>query len=531
MWARQDDPEPSEDALEWGLINAEPLSPDCLRAPVRDAECPSLLITQANPGSAGVRLKNGSHPPSGEYEISELVPQTDDLEQSTFVADPPAEWGHGMCVSAKGQTVSGKVRLSAALSGADDTALQTQCDSLCMAHQIPADWRDHPQYVSGWKRGCELVVGEGWSTAGCYLHSSPLVKIANGAALRYCKLLSIWSADRRRQIPSALSTKLSHKLVSRTAAAVSVAAAPLPPAQERAGTSPAGTLAASVARKALRVQRVSAQRQSGADLVALAPSGPFASMLSATASASESRAAGAEAHRAEDDAQVSAEGSSWRRSRAEAPVCLLPSAPVLAHTVEVLRDAQGSALMNNYGYHLRVRAYNGFQPSVVSASLNVHPVGTVSKGVLNLMAECRNASEPHRCKAGFVGDTRLSVSWEAPFYDDKVTDVLGYRVEVSGDGGATWVQYVKASENDPVTKGYLITCLLNDRGYLLRVAALNMYGLGAWEQIGPLTPRWCPHMEYCNKCHEPFFEMWGGCSPPKCVAPRPLPPRASWNGR
>jgi hypothetical protein len=65
------------------------------------------------------------------------------------------------------------------------------------------------------------------------------------------------------------------------------------------------------------------------------------------------------------------------------------------------------------------------------------------------MAECRNASQPHQCKAGFVGDTRVSVSWEAPFFDDKVTDVLGYRVEFSEDAGATWMQHVKAAENDP----------------------------------------------------------------------------------
>jgi hypothetical protein len=352
LWARNDDPMPSEDALEWGLINAEPLSPDCLRSPVRDAECPSLLIMPANPASAGVRLKNGSHSPSGEYQISELVPQSNDHEMSAFVADPPAEWMQGMCVSARGLTVPGKVRLSAALSGADDAALQVQCDTLCMAHQIPADWRDRPQYVSGWKRGCELVVGEGWSTAGCYLHSSPLVKIANGAALRYCKVLHVWSADRRRQMPSALSTPLAAS----------------------------GASAASVAGKALHVEQVSGQRQSG---TALAAPAPFASMLpgtSSAASASEIRAAGAAWHGAEDSSLVSARGAALRRRAAEAPVCLLPPAPVLANTVEVMRDAQGNALMNNYRYHFRVRAYNGFQPSVVSANLTVHPVGSVAKG-------------------------------------------------------------------------------------------------------------------------------------------------------
>ena len=69
-----------------------------------------------------------------------------------------------------------------------------------------------------------------------------------------------------------------------------------------------------------------------------------------------------------------------RRRASEAPVCRLPAAPVLANTVEVLRDAQGNALMNNYRYHFRVRAYNGFQPSGVSDNLTVHPVGSVAKG-------------------------------------------------------------------------------------------------------------------------------------------------------
>ena len=164
--------------------------------------------------------------------------------------------------------------------------MAVQCDTLCMAHQIPADWRDRPQYVSGWKRGCELVVGEGWSTAGCYLHSSPLVKIANGAALRYCKVLHVWSADRRRQMPSALSTPLAAS----------------------------GASAASVAGKALHVEQVSGQRQSG---TALAAPAPFASMLpgtSSAASASGIRAAGAAWHGAEDSSLVSARGAALRRA-------------------------------------------------------------------------------------------------------------------------------------------------------------------------------------------------------------------------
>ena len=72
---------------------------------------------------------------------------------------------------------------------------------------------------------------------------------------------------------------------------------------------------------------------------------------------------------------------------------------------------------------------------------------------------------------------------------------------------------------------YALTCLLNDQPYLVRVAALNMYGLGAWTTIGPLIPRWCPHLQRCNKCFEPWYHVWGGCSPPSCISlPQPPPP-------
>ena len=163
--------------------------------------------------------------------------------------------------------------------------------------------------------------------------------------------------------------------------------------------------------------------------------------------------------------------------------------------------------MNNYKYHLRVRAYNGFQPSEPSQNVTLHPVGEVPQNVLNLTAECFDQRDPHRCESGFTADTRISIVWRAPFFDDRVTDVIGYRIEFSSDNGASWTQHSVQSEKDPLTRGYALTCLLNDQPYLVRVGAINMYGLGAWTQIGPLTPRWCPHLQFCNKCLEPFFEV------------------------
>ena len=63
----------------------------------------------------------------------------------------------------------------------------------------------------------------------------------------------------------------------------------------------------------------------------------------------------------------------------------------------------------------------------------------------------------------------------APFQDDSVTDVLGYKVEV--------LSCIPQSEKDPITRSYTISCLLNDKAYMLRIAALNLYGVGSWKQV------------------------------------------------
>jgi hypothetical protein len=92
----------------------------------------------------------------------------------------------------------------------------------------------------------------------------------------------------------------------------------------------------------------------------------------------------------------------------DAPVCTLATLPVLPLRLVVLRDGQGNPLMNNYRYFFRLRAYNGFQPSIPSENISVHPIGDVPKEVLNLTAECfsSNNSEQFRCQTG------MSVSWK-----------------------------------------------------------------------------------------------------------------------
>jgi hypothetical protein len=209
-WARMDDVEPTADALEWSLVNAEPFTPDCLSAPDYDNDfiqsaCPSLLLTPAAAGTSGsVRLRAGVLPPSGEYPVSTTVPQAEQLKESVFVANSPdPQWQPGKCVAADGQSVPGVITLSLALIGADEALQKQECHALCMAHQTPPEWRDMKTYASGRKRGCELVTGVGWPTRGCYLHTSPKTQTANGSPHHFCKIFNLPSAARRRRLLSA----------------------------------------------------------------------------------------------------------------------------------------------------------------------------------------------------------------------------------------------------------------------------------------------------------------------------------------
>jgi len=269
-WARVDDVQPSAAALTWSLVNAEPFTPDCLGAPVVPTDCPSLFLTQANEDTQGaIRLIAGATPPSGIYKISGILSQTSSLVDSTFMADDPNPgWHNGLCVQADGKQVSGIITLSRSLSGTDDASMQLECHIMCMSHQTPPEWRDLSQYASGRKHGCELTVAVGWPAKGCYLHTSPAIKMANGAAHRFCKLSSF-------DLPSA------------------------------------------------------ARRSFGLD--------PGISGIRALQEVA-----------VDQGSAVSARQNGGGGSMSEAPVCKLPTPPVVSPYFLVLRDGQGNPLMNNY---------------------------------------------------------------------------------------------------------------------------------------------------------------------------------------
>eukprot|EP00960_Hanusia_phi_P004185 123258-Hanusia_phi.AAC.4 len=197
------------------------------------------------------------------------------------------------------------------------------------------------------------------------------------------------------------------------------------------------------------------------------------------------------------------------------PDCHLPPPPVVLTSFLVKLDAQGHLLMNNYKYHLRVRAYNNYQLSAPSGNVTLFLIGRIPYPVQGLNATCYESREGTDCTAGFSGDTRIPIAWKPPS-DDGGMDVTGYLVEYSIDGGATWTEHVPQSKQDPRTLSYILTCMQNDKPHLLRVRAINLYGQGDAAIIGPVTPRWCPHMQPCGVCVQPNYELWGGCNLPNC---------------
>ena len=83
------------------------------------------------------------------------------------------------------------------------------------------------------------------------------------------------------------------------------------------------------------------------------------------------------------------------------------------------------------------------------------------------------------------GDRRVQLDWQAPS-DNGGSSVVGYAVEVSGDGGSTWVRVKGGPVREPVAH---VPNLANGTTYAFRVRAINAAGEGAVsESSSPSTP-------------------------------------------
>ena len=64
--------------------------------------------------------------------------------------------------------------------------------------------------------------------------------------------------------------------------------------------------------------------------------------------------------------------------------------------------------------------------------------------------------------------------------------------------------------NSSATRVITAKCNSNVRSMCLEhagVAAVNFYGVGARNEIGPYVPTDCPNLEECKICVEPYYQV------------------------
>ena len=94
------------------------------------------------------------------------------------------------------------------------------------------------------------------------------------------------------------------------------------------------------------------------------------------------------------------------------------------------------------------------------------------------------AGAPTGLTAREVGTSRIDLSWNAPRYTGGVS-IIGYRIETSDDGGATWTILRRNTNSTTTTFSDVNLRPATTRHY--RVAARNLAGDGAWSNTARAT--------------------------------------------
>ena len=94
------------------------------------------------------------------------------------------------------------------------------------------------------------------------------------------------------------------------------------------------------------------------------------------------------------------------------------------------------------------------------------------------------AGAPTGLTARSVGTARIDLSWTAPRYTGGVS-IIGYRIETSDDGGATWTILRRNTNSTATTFSDVNLRPATTRHY--RVAARNLAGDGAWSNTARAT--------------------------------------------
>lgn len=91
--------------------------------------------------------------------------------------------------------------------------------------------------------------------------------------------------------------------------------------------------------------------------------------------------------------------------------------------------------------------------------------------------------------AGTAGDAQATLTWTAPSSNGGAP-ISDYKVEYSGDNGATWSTFADAVS---ASTGAVVNVLVNGHPYVFRVSAINAAGTGPASALSaPITPDGTP---------------------------------------
>ena len=127
-------------------------------------------------------------------------------------------------------------------------------------------------------------------------------------------------------------------------------------------------------------------------------------------------------------------------------------------------------------YQYRVAAINRVGPGEFAPSPPALPAAAITHADL--------AGAPTGLTARAVGTARIDLSWNAPRYTGGVS-IIGYRIETSDDGGATWTLLRRNTNSTATTFSDVNLRPATTRHY--RVAARNLAGDGAWSNTARAT--------------------------------------------
>jgi hypothetical protein len=164
-------------------------------------------------------------------------------------------------------------------------------------------------------------------------------------------------------------------------------------------------------------------------------------------------------------------------------------ARVTGYSIRMIGPADNSWIIirPNTGTTTTTFTHTGLDP-VTRYQYQVAAINRAGPGPWSLTAATLThadfAGAPTGLTAGEVGTSRIDLSWNAPRYTGGVS-ILGYRIEASDDGGATWNIIRRNTNSTTTTFSDVNLQPATTRHY--RVAGINLAGVGPWSNTARAT--------------------------------------------